>query len=51
MMNLKSLSSLEAFDKAEKIAHDSLWVACDQFSYVTGTVIHTDAGYVGRRQI
>lgn len=43
------LSLLERFGKAEEIAHASLWLASDQASYVTGTTIHADAGYVGGR--
>lgn len=43
------LSLLERFGQAEEIAHASLWLASDQSSYVTGTTIHADAGYVGGR--
>ncbi|GAA4477425.1 SDR family oxidoreductase [Enteractinococcus fodinae] len=43
------LSLLERFGKPEEIAHASLWLASDQSSYVTGTTIHADAGYVGGR--
>ncbi|WP_340003045.1 SDR family oxidoreductase [Oceanobacillus sp. FSL K6-0127] len=31
-----------------EIAQASLWLASNQFSYVTGTVIHADAGYTCR---
>lgn len=43
------LSLLERFGQAKEIAHASLWLASDQSSYVTGTTIHADAGYVGGR--
>ena len=31
-----------------RVAEASLWLASDQSSYVTGTVIHVDAGYTSR---
>lgn len=42
------LSLLNRFGRAEEIAEASLWLASDASSYVTGTTIHADAGYVGR---
>jgi glucose 1-dehydrogenase len=43
------LSLLNRFGKAEEVAQASLWLASDQSSYVTGSVIHVDAGYVQAR--
>ena len=43
------LSLLNRFGKAEEVAQASLWLASDQSSYVTGSVIHVDAGYVEGR--
>ncbi|GGP12032.1 SDR family NAD(P)-dependent oxidoreductase [Oceanobacillus neutriphilus] len=42
------LSLLGRFGQPEEIAEASLWLASDQSSYVTGTVIHADAGYTSR---
>lgn len=42
------LSLLGRFGQPEEIAQASLWLASDQSSYVTGTVIHADAGYTSR---
>ncbi|MCT1902960.1 SDR family NAD(P)-dependent oxidoreductase [Oceanobacillus sojae] len=42
------LSLLGRFGQPEEIAEASLWLASDQASYVTGTVIHADAGYTSR---
>lgn len=42
------LSLLNRFGQAEEIAEASLWLASDASSYVTGTTIHADAGYVNR---
>lgn len=43
------LSLLNRFAEASEVAQASLWLASDQSSYVTGTVIHVDAGYVQGR--
>ena len=43
------LSLLNRFAKAEEVAQASLWLASDLSSYVTGTTIHVDAGYVQGR--
>ncbi len=43
------LSLLNRFADASEVARASLWLASDQSSYVTGTVIHVDAGYVQGR--
>lgn len=42
------LSLLNRFGQPREIAEASLWLASDASSYITGTVIHADAGYVGR---
>lgn len=42
------LSLLNRFGQANEIAEGSLWLISDQSSYVTGTTLHVDAGYVGR---
>ncbi len=42
------LSLLNRFGDAEEIAQGSLWLISDLSSYVTGTTLHIDAGYVGR---
>lgn len=42
------LSLLNRFGQPREIAQASLWLASDASSYITGTVIHADAGYVGR---
>jgi NAD(P)-dependent dehydrogenase (short-subunit alcohol dehydrogenase family) len=42
------LSLLNRFGQPREIAEATLWLASDASSYVTGTVIHADAGYVGR---
>lgn len=42
------LSLLNRFGQAEEIAQGSLWLISDLSSYVTGTTLHIDAGYVGR---
>jgi NAD(P)-dependent dehydrogenase (short-subunit alcohol dehydrogenase family) len=42
------LSLLNRFAQPREIAQATLWLASDASSYVTGTVIHADAGYVGR---
>lgn len=40
------LSLLGRFGQPREVAQASLWLASDQSSYVTGTVIHVDGGYV-----
>lgn len=42
------LSLLGRVGRADEVAQVSLWLASDQSSYVTGTVIHADAGYTSR---
>ena len=42
------LSLLNRFGQPDEIAQASLWLASDLSSYVTGTVIHADAGYTSR---
>lgn len=42
------LSLLNRFGEAREIAQGSLWLISDLSSYVTGTTLHIDAGYVGR---
>lgn len=42
------LSLLNRFGQGHEIAQASLWLASDASSYITGTTIHADAGYVGR---
>lgn len=43
------LSLLNRFAQPTEVAQASLWLASDLSSYVTGTVIHVDAGYVQGR--
>lgn len=42
------LSLLNRFGQPSEVAQASLWLASDLSSYVTGTVIHVDAGYTSR---
>ena len=42
------LSLLNRFGQPREVAEASLWLSSDQSSYVTGTVIHVDAGYTSR---
>ncbi|QGU05817.1 SDR family NAD(P)-dependent oxidoreductase [Corynebacterium comes] len=42
------LSLLNRFGQPREIAEATLWLASDASSYLTGTTIHADAGYVGR---
>lgn len=44
-----ALSLLNRFGKPDEVAQASLWLASDQSSYVTGTTLHVDAGYVEAR--
>jgi NAD(P)-dependent dehydrogenase (short-subunit alcohol dehydrogenase family) len=39
------MSMLNRIGRADEVAQASLWLASDQSSYVTGSVIHADAGY------
>lgn len=43
------LSLLNRFAQPSEIAEGTLWLLSDQSSYVTGTVLHVDAGYVTGR--
>lgn len=43
----KKLSVLGRFGQAREIAQASLWLCSDAASFVTGTVVHLDGGYVG----
>lgn len=43
------LSLLNRFARADEVAQASLWLASDLSSYVTGTTLHVDAGYVQGR--
>jgi glucose 1-dehydrogenase len=43
------LSLLNRFAQATEIAEATMWLCSDASSYVTGTVIHVDAGYVTGR--
>jgi NAD(P)-dependent dehydrogenase (short-subunit alcohol dehydrogenase family) len=42
------LSLLNRSGQPREVAEASLWLASDQSSYLTGTVIHVDAGYTSR---
>ncbi|WP_016701500.1 SDR family NAD(P)-dependent oxidoreductase [Actinoalloteichus spitiensis] len=42
------LSLLGRFGQPREVAQASLWLASDLSSYVTGSVIHADAGYTSR---
>lgn len=42
-----TITVLGRVGKAREVAQVSLWLGSDQSSYVTGTVIHADGGYVG----
>lgn len=44
-----ALSLLNRFGKPDEVAQASLWLASDLSSYVTGTTLHVDAGYVQAR--
>ena len=39
------LSLLNRFGQANEIVQESLWLASDLSSYLTGTTLHVDAGY------
>lgn len=43
-----NLSLLGRVGRADEVAQASLWLASDLSSYVTGSVLHVDAGYTGR---
>ena len=43
------LSLLNRFAQPEEIAQGTLWLSSDAASYVTGTVLHVDAGYATGR--
>lgn len=43
-----SLSLLNRFGTPQEVAESSLWLASELSSYVTGSTLHVDAGYVGR---
>jgi NAD(P)-dependent dehydrogenase (short-subunit alcohol dehydrogenase family) len=43
------LSLLNRFAQPKEIAEGSLWLISDQSSFVTGTTLHVDAGYVTGR--
>ena len=45
------LSLLNRFGQPREIAEATLWLASDTSSYLTGTTIHADAGYVGRQAL
>jgi NAD(P)-dependent dehydrogenase (short-subunit alcohol dehydrogenase family) len=42
------LGLLGRFGQPREVAQASLWLASDQASYVTGTVIHVDGGETSR---
>jgi glucose 1-dehydrogenase len=42
----KQLSTLGRFGQAREIAQGSLWLASDQSSFVHGTVLQVDGGYI-----
>ena len=41
----KQLSMLGRFAQPEEVAEANLWLASDDSSYVTGTVLNVDGGY------
>lgn len=44
----KQLSTLGRFAQSEEVAHGSMWLASDQSSYVHGTTLQIDGGYINR---
>ncbi|MHB1136688.1 MAG: SDR family oxidoreductase, partial [Coriobacteriia bacterium] len=43
------LSLLNRFAQPREIAEATMWLCSDASSYVTGTVLHVDAGYATGR--
>ncbi|WP_128643305.1 SDR family oxidoreductase [Rhodococcus opacus] len=43
-----ALSMLRRFGRPEEVAGASKWLASDLSSYVTGSVLNVDAGYLAR---
>lgn len=43
-----ALSVLNRFGKPSEVAEGSVWLLSDSSSYVTGSTLHIDGGYIGR---